>query len=53
MDLGGGGFGVAYLESDDPLDFADTMTQVMCKAPAWATDLPLNIEIKTMAVYGK
>lgn len=25
----GGGFGVAYLESDDPLDFADTMTQVM------------------------
>lgn len=24
----GGGFGVAYLESDDPLDFADTMTQV-------------------------
>lgn len=25
----GGGFGVAYLESDDPLDFADTMAQVM------------------------
>lgn len=25
----GGGFGVAYLESDDPLDFAATMTQVM------------------------
>lgn len=25
----GGGFGVAYLESDDPLDFADTMMQVM------------------------
>lgn len=25
----GGGFGVAYLETDDPLDFADTMTQVM------------------------
>ncbi len=25
----GGGFGVAYLESDDPLDFADTLTQVM------------------------
>lgn len=25
----GGGFGVAYLKSDDPLDFADTMTQVM------------------------
>ncbi|WP_236635572.1 diaminopimelate decarboxylase [Exiguobacterium sp. SH3S1] len=25
----GGGFGVAYLETDDPLDFAATMTQVM------------------------
>ncbi|WP_236636593.1 diaminopimelate decarboxylase [Exiguobacterium sp. SH0S2] len=25
----GGGFGVAYLETDDPLDFAATMTEVM------------------------
>ena len=29
------------------------MTEIMCTAPAWATGIPLDVGIKTMARYGK
>ena len=31
----------------------DALRQVMCTPPAWAPDLPLNVDIKVMARYGK
>ena len=31
----------------------DALRQVMCTPPAWAPDLPLNVDIKVMSRYGK
>jgi DNA polymerase len=31
----------------------DSLRQVMCTPPAWAPDLPLSVDIKVMARYGK
>ena len=31
----------------------DALRQVMCTPPAWAPDLPLNVDIKVMTRYGK
>ena len=31
----------------------DALRRVMCTPPAWAPDLPLNVDIKVMARYGK
>jgi DNA polymerase len=31
----------------------DALRQVMCTPPAWASDLPLKVDIKVMARYGK
>jgi len=31
----------------------DALRQVMCTPPDWAPDLPLNVDIKVMARYGK
>jgi hypothetical protein len=31
----------------------DALRQVMCTPPAWASGLPLAVDIKVMARYGK
>lgn len=29
------------------------LVEIMCQPPAWASGLPLNAEVATMAMYGK
>lgn len=41
------------VETDKPEEVKQTMARVMTTAPEWATGLPLDVEIKVMARYGK
>jgi DNA polymerase I-like protein with 3'-5' exonuclease and polymerase domains len=43
----------AVAETADPIATTERMRRVMTTPPAWAQDLPLNIEISTMSRYGK
>lgn len=41
------------IETDDPDNAAEELERVMCTPPAWATDLPLDVEVNVMGRYGK
>ena len=41
------------VETDSPQTAVENMTQVMTTPPAWAADLPLDIDIHVMDRYGK
>jgi DNA polymerase len=41
------------IETDEPEKIEQEMRRVMTTPPAWATELPLNIESKVMKQYGK
>jgi len=41
------------IETDQPEKVEDELRKVMCTPPAWAQGLPLDVEIHTMARYGK
>jgi len=41
------------LETDNPEEDAEELKRVMCTPPAWATDLPLDVEVNVMTRYGK
>ena len=41
------------LETDRPEETAARLKEVMCSPPAWATGLPLDVEVSIMSRYGK
>jgi DNA polymerase len=41
------------IETDQPETVTEQLRKVMCTSPAWAQSLPLDVEIHTMARYGK
>lgn len=41
------------VETSDPEQAIQTITQAMCTPPAWCQDLPLAVEVKAMLRYGK
>jgi len=41
------------VETDQPEAVTLELDKIMCTPPAWATGLPLDVEIKTMQRYGK
>ena len=41
------------VETDEPESATEAMTRIMCSTPAWASGLPLGIEVHTMRRYGK
>jgi DNA polymerase I-like protein with 3'-5' exonuclease and polymerase domains len=44
---------VVECREEDAQSVQQTMTDIMCTAPDWASNLPLNIEINVMHRYGK
>jgi DNA polymerase len=44
---------VVECREEDAQSVQQTMTDIMCTAPDWASNLPLNIEIGVMHRYGK
>ena len=44
---------VVECKVDDAEEVTKRMMSVMCTAPTWCNDLPLDVEINTMARYGK
>jgi DNA polymerase len=43
----------AVIETDKPEEVKVEMERIMCTPPAWATGLPLGVEIHSMTRYGK
>jgi len=43
----------AVIETDRPEEVKAEMKRIMCTPPAWATGLPLDVEINIMTRYGK
>jgi DNA polymerase len=43
----------AVIETDKPEEVKVAMERIMCTPPAWATGLPLGVEIHSMTRYGK
>ncbi len=41
------------IETDQPETVTEQLRKAMCTSPAWAQGLPLDVEIHTMARYGK
>lgn len=41
------------IETDQPEAVTNQLREVMCTPPPWAEGLPLSVDIKTMARYGK
>jgi DNA polymerase I-like protein with 3'-5' exonuclease and polymerase domains len=41
------------IETDQPETVTEQLRKVMCTPPPWAKGLPLDVEIHTMARYGK